>query len=160
MVKGFVGDVPKTAWLIEYPILERIHYLLVAGFDVYGNVGHQLNSRLYMDFLRMEGEFNFLTLLPEEARARYRDNWYRGASERVKGYVYGDRMNFEVNSGIPFETDDPKAELFEMLRRRMGPALDESRTSPTVTTPSSPRSWGGWRRCGARASAGCRSRDS
>ncbi len=126
VVKGFVGDVPKTAWLIEYPILERIHYLLVAGFDVYGNVGHQLNSRLYMDFLRMEGEFNFLTLLPEEARARYRDNWYRGASERVKGYVYGDRMNFEVDSGIPFETDDPKAELFDMLRRHLGPALDES----------------------------------
>jgi hypothetical protein len=126
VVKGFVGDVPKTAWLIGYPILERIHYLLVAGFDVYGNVGHQLNARLYMDFLRMEAEFNFLTLLPEEARARYRDNWYRGASERVKGYVYGDRMNFEVNSGISFETDDPKAELFDMLRRRLGPALDES----------------------------------
>jgi hypothetical protein len=127
VVKGFVGDVPKTAWLIEFPLLERIHYLLVAGFDVYGNVGHQLNSRLYMDFLRMEGEFNFLTLLPAEDRTRYRDNWYRGANERVKGYVYGDRMHFEVDSGIPFETTDPKAELFDMLRLRLGSALDESR---------------------------------
>ena len=61
VVKGMVGGSPKTAWVIGYPLLERIHYLLVADYDVYGNVGHQLNSRLYMDFLRMEGEFNFLS---------------------------------------------------------------------------------------------------
>jgi len=29
--------------------------LLVAGYDVYGNITHNLNSRLYMDFLRMRG---------------------------------------------------------------------------------------------------------
>ena len=127
VVKGFVGDVPKTAWLIGYPLLERIHYLLVAGYDVYGNVGHQLNSRLYMDFMRMEGEFNFLTLLPEDVRVPTRDYWYRGASQRVKEYVYGKRMNFDVDSGIAFKTGDPKAELFDLLRARLGPALDESR---------------------------------
>ena len=32
VVKGLVGQAPQTAWLIDYPILERIHYLLVAGF--------------------------------------------------------------------------------------------------------------------------------
>jgi len=127
VVKGFVGDVPKTAWLIEYPLLERIHYLLVAGFDVYGNVGHQLNARLYMDFLRMEGEFNFLTLLPKNVRVPERDYWYRGASQRVKEYIYGERISFDVDSGIPFKSDDPKAELFELLRGHLGPALDESR---------------------------------
>jgi len=127
VVKGFVGDVPKTAWLIEYPLLERIHYLLVAGFDIYGNAGHQLNSRLYMDFLRMEGEFNFLTLLPKDVRVPERDFWYRGARQSVKEYVYGKRISFDVDSGIPFESDDPKAELFELLRRHLGAALDESR---------------------------------
>ena len=30
---------PKTAWVIGYPLFERIYYLLVAGYDVYGNVG-------------------------------------------------------------------------------------------------------------------------
>ncbi len=63
VVKGMVGESPKTAWVIGYPLLERIHYLLVANYDVYGNIGHQLNSRLYMDFLRMEGEFNFIIML-------------------------------------------------------------------------------------------------
>lgn len=126
VLKGFVGDVPKTAWLIEYPLLERIHYLLVAGFDVYGNVGHQLNSRLYMDFLRMEGEFNFLTLLPKEFRVPERDYWYRGASQRVKEYIYGERISFDVDSGIPYTSDNPKAELFDLLRLHLGAALDTS----------------------------------
>jgi len=33
VAKGLVGSQPKTAWIIDYPLLERIHYLLVAGFD-------------------------------------------------------------------------------------------------------------------------------
>lgn len=61
VVKGFVGEEPKTLVLLGYSLLERIHYLLVAGYDIYGNIGHQLNSRLYMDFLRMEAELDFLT---------------------------------------------------------------------------------------------------
>ena len=73
--KGLLGQPPKTAWVIGYTLLERIHYLLVAGYDVWGNVGHQLVTRLYMDFLRMEGESNFLLLLPEPARSRERKFW-------------------------------------------------------------------------------------
>jgi len=36
-------------WVVDYPLLERIYYALVAGFDVYGTAGHQLALRLYMD---------------------------------------------------------------------------------------------------------------
>ena len=54
VVQGLVGDDPKTAWLLSYDLFERIYYLLVAGFDIYGFSGHQLDTRLYMDFLRME----------------------------------------------------------------------------------------------------------
>lgn len=126
VVKGLVGDPPKTAWVITYALLERIHYLLVAGFDVYGNLGHQLNSRLYMDFLRMEGEFNFLILLPEEIRRRERDYWYRGASQEVKDYLFGRRINFEQQTGIAYTTRDPKAELFRKLRAHLLPVLNRS----------------------------------
>lgn len=60
---GLLGESPPdTAWVIDYPLLERIHYLLVAGYDVYGTLGHQLTSRLHMDFLRMQGEKNLLGL--------------------------------------------------------------------------------------------------
>jgi hypothetical protein len=123
VVKGLVGDHPKTAWVIGYPLLERIHYLLVAGFDVYGNAGHQLNSRLYMDFLRMEGEFNFLTLLPSDKRDAVRNYWYRGASDSVKKYLYGAKAWFNEDSGIDYRTDHPQDELYELLAARLAPVL-------------------------------------
>ncbi|HEX6828704.1 MAG TPA: fatty acid cis/trans isomerase, partial [Burkholderiales bacterium] len=123
VVQGLVGEPPKTAWLIGYPLLERIHYLLVAGFDVFGNAGHQLNSRLYMDFLRMEGEFNFLTLLPQAERERLRDYWYRGAKQEVKDYVYGRKAWFDRDTGITYRSADPQHELYGLLQARLKPVL-------------------------------------
>jgi hypothetical protein len=123
VVQGLVGEQPKTAWLIGYPLLERIHYLLVAGFDVYGNTGHQLNSRLYMDFLRMEGEFNFVALLPAAQRDRVRDYWYRDASKSVKDYLYGSKAWFNGESGIDYHTNDPQRELYGLLQARLAPVL-------------------------------------
>ncbi len=52
--KGVLGNLPKTMWVLDYPLLERIYYSLVAGFDVYGTVGHQLALRLYMDTIRSD----------------------------------------------------------------------------------------------------------
>ncbi len=120
VVKGFVGRQPKTAWVIDYSLLERIHYLLVAGFDVYGNVGHQLETRLYMDFLRMEGEQNFLFFLPAQDRIALRDFWYRGASEDVKQFVFTDSKAFDRDTDIAYTPDRPaKAQLLDMLRSRL-----------------------------------------
>ena len=121
--KGFIGDVPKTAWLIDYPLLERIHYLLVAGFDVYGNVGHQLWTRLYMDFLRMEGEYNFLILLPKETITREIDNWYQGQESQVRDYVKAIQSWSTGASGITYTSDNPKRELFEQLFDYFQPAV-------------------------------------
>jgi len=56
--RGAIGELPKTAWVIDYPQFERIYYSLVAGYDVFGNISHQTNIRRYMDFLRGEGELN------------------------------------------------------------------------------------------------------
>jgi len=123
VVKGLVGEPPKTSWVIGYPLFERIYYLLAAGYDVYGNAGHQLNSRLYMDFLRMEGEFNFLVFLPQAAREPTRDYWYRGASSEVKGYVYGRNAHLDRETGIAYRTADPQRELYGMLRVRLEPVL-------------------------------------
>jgi len=123
VVKGLVGDEPKTAWVIDYPLLERIHYLLVAGYDVYGNVGLQLFTRLYMDFLRIGGEFNFLYFLPPEARTAALDNWYRGAEKTIAEYVAESQHLFNQDTGVEYVSGDPKHELYEQLKARIGPAL-------------------------------------
>ena len=121
--KGMLGQPPKTSWVIDYSLLERIHYLLVAGYDVYGNLGHQLDTRLYMDFLRMEGEANFLLLLPEVARIKERDYWYRGAKEELKAYVSSPLFEKSTEPDIDYLTDDPKQELFAKLRDRFADVL-------------------------------------
>jgi len=119
VVQGLVGQTPKTAWLIGYSLLERIHYLLVAGFDVYGNVAHQLETRLYMDFLRMEGEYNFLVFMPEDRRVQMRDFWYREASPEVKEYVLGRKAYIHAPTGIEYRSDDPMSEFFQRLAPRL-----------------------------------------
>ncbi len=136
VVKGLVGEQPKTAWVIGYPLFERIYYLLVAGYDVYGNAGHQLNSRLYMDFLRMEGEFNFLVLLPEKARRSTAEYWYRGAPIHVTDYVYGRDAYFKRPSGLTYRTSDPQRELYEMLSARVAPAAAKRFELSSVADPS------------------------
>lgn len=137
VVKGLVGDPPKTAWVIGYPLLERIHYLLVANFDVYGNVGHQLNSRLYMDYLRMEGEFNFLSFLPQAQRFATRDQWYRGVGSAGREQVYGGATTtLDIESGIRFARGDAKRELLDLLRARLAPVLDTQRDLGTRAPPA------------------------
>ncbi|MGB5582130.1 MAG: fatty acid cis/trans isomerase, partial [Gammaproteobacteria bacterium] len=118
---GFIGDYPETAWVIDYSILERIHYLLVAGYDVYGNLGHQLNTRLYMDFLRTEGEDEFLALLPAAKRTAIRDGWYQGIRKGDKDDE-GDATSWlNQEFVIGYKTDDPQLELYQHLEQHLGP---------------------------------------
>jgi hypothetical protein len=119
VARGLIGQIPKTAWVIDYSLLERIHYLLVAGFDVYGSVAHQLQSRLYMDFLRMEGEFNFLLFLPKEDREPLHNFWYRDARTSVRDHMIGRRLLEEDTNAIEYQTDDSKREFLLTQRERI-----------------------------------------
>jgi len=114
---GFVGGYPETAWVIDYPLFERIHYLLVAGFNVFGNLKHQLNTRLYMDFLRMEGEDMYLSLLPTSHRQAIRDSWYTGMRAGMDRAIddTSDWITKDVVSG--YRSDDPQRELFQHMER-------------------------------------------
>jgi len=64
VVKGSVGDTPLIGWVVDYPTLERLHYLLVAGFDIYGTAGHQIASRTYMDILHRMPKITFYASCP------------------------------------------------------------------------------------------------
>ena len=123
VVQGFVGGPPKTAWVVDYPLLERIHYLLVAGFDVFGNVTHQVTTRLYMDFLRMEGESNFLTFLPPARRRALADAWYRGVDGKAKDRVDAELTSSRSTTSIHFQSATPELELFAMWKSALGRAL-------------------------------------
>lgn len=117
VVQGFIGQTPKTAWFITYPILERIHYLLVAGFDVYGNVSHQLKTRLYMDFLRMEAESNFIAFLPKKDRQKTHTHWYRNTTKDIKDYIFSDNFHQLPESNIQYTSNNSKKELLSKVAK-------------------------------------------
>ncbi|UTT86854.1 fatty acid cis/trans isomerase [Vibrio pelagius] len=125
VVQGLVGTQPKTAWVLDYALLERIHYLLVAGFDVYGNFGHQLMTRMFMDFLRLEGESNFLTLLPKDVRHKEHSSWYQDQDTQLSDFLQRNIAPFDQPSSVVYKTDDPKAELFDMLKEKLRPILND-----------------------------------
>ena len=78
VLKGHHGDLSKTLFVLDYALFERLVYNLVVNFDVYGNVSHQMLTRIYMDLIRMEAEEMFLSFLPPETRVPIRDSWYKG----------------------------------------------------------------------------------
>ena len=118
----FVGDTPKTAWVMDYPIFERIYYNLVAGFDIWGNVVHQIATRLYMDHLRMQSENLFLGFLPADVRKPIRESWYVGATRELD-YAVVDRLRtLDHGTQIRFTGTDVKAELLEMIGRQAAAA--------------------------------------
>jgi len=123
VVKGYVGEIPKTAWIIDYPILERVYYDLVAGFDVFGNVVHQLSTRLYMDYLRMESEDLFISFLPADVRESTRDSWYVGAGAQTKAFLENRLSNLDVGTRVAYRTSSPKTELIESILARASPAV-------------------------------------
>lgn len=120
--RGVWGNLPKTMWVLDYPLLERIYYALVAGFDVYGTAGHQLALRLYMDALRVEGESYFLDFLPASQRQDFMQSWYIGVDIRKIHYYPS-----SLPTKISFATRDPKREFIEYIVRKH--VLPETRIS-------------------------------
>ena len=118
VVKGFVGEIPKTAWIMDYPIFERIYYDLVAGYDVFGNVGHQVSTRLYMDHLRMQSENLFLAFLPADRRQAIRASWYVGATRSLDYRLVDSLHALDHGTQVRFTGSDVKAELLEQIESR------------------------------------------
>jgi Fatty acid cis/trans isomerase (CTI) len=113
--KGILGSQPRTMWVIDYPQFERIYYSLVAGYDVFGNISHQTNIRRYMDFLRIEGELNFLQYMPRGKRMTMLKSWYIGDNQIDNAkYLSIDTLP----SGIQFESKYSKHEFLQTLTEK------------------------------------------
>jgi len=111
--KGVLGALPRTLWVIDYSQFERIYYNLVAGFDVFGNITHQVNVRRYMDFLRIEGEANFLDFLPKRDRFPMLERWYVG--DKALDNVDVEAVLTERDTRVVYRTDSPKREFIERV---------------------------------------------
>lgn len=130
VLKGAIGDLPKTVFMLDYPLFERLVYNLVVNFDVFGNVGHQLLTRQYMDFIRMEAEELFLSFLPSEDRVRYRQEWYKGLLAEAKMKYVFPTYGLSVPTAVPFLNPRHSKQqmvqkiLFELMTEKVRGPLD------------------------------------
>jgi len=119
VTKGFVGAVPKTLWVMDYPMFERSFYLLVVNFNVFGTVATQAETRFYFDLIRSSGEDNFLHFMPPEVRTSMRDSWYRGKEAETKIRKTYKIVNEALPVQIQYRSADPKAEFVSLLSMRL-----------------------------------------
>jgi hypothetical protein len=117
VMKGAVGDLPKTLLVLDYPLIERLIFNLVVNYDVFGNIGSQSLTRLYMDMIRMEGEELFLSFLPPSQREGLRESWYRGGplTDLKLRYMFP-LLNSSAPTGVVYRNEaNAKAEFVEQV---------------------------------------------
>ena len=117
VLKGLRGGEATSYFVLDYGLLERLVYNLVVGFDVFGNLSHQLHTRLYMEMLRREAEDNFLMFLPYEERVRVRGQWYRQEITKLERKIFLDPDDKTFPAQIaykqPTQTDKELVEKLE-----------------------------------------------
>ena len=117
--KGLVGAVPQTLWWLDFPLLERTYYQLVVNFDVFGNVSHLAQTRLYFDLIRNGAEQNFLRLMPAAQRQAILGDWYQ-YSGKLRLWLDYEGIDRDTPSGLRLPEEDPKAAFAERLLERYG----------------------------------------
>jgi hypothetical protein len=117
--KGLIGEIPQTLWWMDYPLLERAYYQLVVNFDVFGNLSHQAQTRLYFDLIRNGAEQNFLRLMPADARQTILDDWYQ-YSGQLKLWLDYQRIDTETRTALQLPAKEPKRGFAEALLTRYG----------------------------------------
>ncbi len=125
VMHGLHGRTPRTIWVMDYPLLERGYYELVVGFDVFGSVSHQAQTRLYFDLIRNGAEQNFLRFVPMPQREELYDNWYRegGKFKILLSYL---ELDTESPTATALQGQDMQSAFGELLFSR-DPKLTQAR---------------------------------
>jgi len=97
---GAEGQNPKTVWVMDYQIFEDIYYNLVAGYNLFGTVLHQVDTRLYMDLSRIASEDMFINFLPQNQRMQVRKAWSSDGKATFKAKLATDILSlFGASAG-------------------------------------------------------------
>ncbi|MGR7920706.1 fatty acid cis/trans isomerase [Zobellella denitrificans] len=120
VLRGWQGDLPTTLWVMDYPLLERTYYALVANFNVYGSVAHQAQTRLYFDLIRNGAEANLLRFLPPPVRNPLLHKWYDN-SARIKLFTTYADVDESTPSRIAVDTRAPLADFGRQVLTTLAP---------------------------------------
>lgn len=109
---GLHGRVPRTIWVMDYPLLERTYYELVANFNVFGSVSHQGQTRLYFDLIRNGSEHNMLRFIPQDKREALYAHWYQG-SAKIKHALTYTGLDTSTPVAMDYEGADDNAAVMQ-----------------------------------------------
>ncbi len=122
VMQGAFGPMPKTVWVLDYQILEDIYYNLVAGYNVFGPVIHQMNTRLYMEISRVASEDLFLNFMAQDKRHAERKSWTQEAPEKKKS------VGLKVVEAVEGSIDDKMHFKYPYLGQKL---LSEAKSNHT-----------------------------
>ena len=92
---------------------------MAVNFDVFGNVSHQAQTRLYFDLIRNGAEQNFLRLMPADSRDDYLDDWYQN-SGKFKMWLDYEAIDDDKPTALKLDEKDPKRDFAMQLLARYG----------------------------------------
>ena len=92
---------------------------MAVNFDVFGNVSHQAQTRLYFDLIRNGAEANFLRLMPADSRASILSDWYQN-SGKIKMWLDYEKIDTSTPTGMILDPTDPKRDFALKLIDRAG----------------------------------------
>lgn len=140
--KGWLGKYPLTLWMLDYPLFERTYYELVVGFNVFGSVSHQAQTRIYFDLIRNGGETNFLRFMSPKQRNKVYDEWY-SYSGLIKKFITYHDMDVTTPSAIEFKGKLPeKVQVINQVIKKHGqliPSDNLNRCSEPCVIEGSPQ---------------------
>ena len=127
VVKGLVGEPPKTAWVIGYALFERIYYLLVAGYDVFGNVGHQLQQPPVHGLHAHGGRVQFPAAAAARAAPGARaTSGIEARPARSRIMSTASNASSMSKAPLPYRTNDPQRELYGLLQPAPGAGAEHA----------------------------------
>jgi mono/diheme cytochrome c family protein len=148
VMKGRQGGNPRTLWLMDYSGFERIYYDTVANFEYWSGDLPKLETLIFFNYLRQEFEDNFLLLLPQDKRQKYRDEWTQGLGQIALSLepFAGEEQPTQVKTSAR----DPMLSLIEDIQEHMGekvsgpPDLLNPHVKPKVSLDDPIESYDDW----------------
>ena len=124
VLSGLRGGEASSYFVLDYGLFERLVYNLVVGYDVFGNISHQLHTRLYMETLRREAEDNFLLFLPPSERVRLKTRWYQDDLAKFEQKPFLDPGNMQFPTQINYRNAaESDKELIAKIGNTFGVAV-------------------------------------
>ena len=76
----------------------------------------------------MDGENNFLRLMPVDQRQEMHKSWYKGLSGKLANYFDTPYYSAGYATGVEYQTTEYKKEFFNQLRKKLGKAAGDKDT--------------------------------